>query len=223
MATGDKRPVVMSADRAAAYGIATLGADAKLSDSQIPIQKIMAVTNAAEYSSANTYALGSYCTRDGKLYRCTTAITTSETWTEAHWTETTVGAELIAIYTALQNKASAYEHQPEIEITSDYFDVPIYVKKDDAGNVHISIWNALTLKTIPQYGWATMCNIPIGYRPSHTILATSYFTSSTQTVLYSSVMLMVDAAGNLQVSGGGDRGVAIPNNSHIHFSCSWGT
>lgn len=128
-----------------------------------------------------------------------------------------------AIDIALQNKASAYEQQPEIEITSDYFDAPIYVKKDDAGNVHINIWNALTLKTIPQYGWTTMCNIPTGYRPSHTILATSYFTSSTQTVLYSSVMLMVDAAGNLQVSGGGDRGVAIPNNSHIHFSCSWGT
>ena len=107
MATGDKRPVVMSADRAAAYGIATLGADAKLSDSQIPIQKIMAITNSAEYSSAQTYALGDYCTHDGKLYRCTTAITEAEAWTVAHWTETTVGAELIAIYTALQNKAPA--------------------------------------------------------------------------------------------------------------------
>ena len=88
MATGDKRPVVMSADRAAAYGIATLGADAKLSDSQIPIQKIMAVTNAAEYSAEATYTVGAYCTREGKLYRCTTAITAAEAWTDAHWAET---------------------------------------------------------------------------------------------------------------------------------------
>lgn len=105
MATGDKRPVVMSADRAVANGIATLGADAKLSDSQIPIQKIMAVTNAAEYSQTQTYVLGAYCTRDGKLYRCTTAITTAETWTADHWTETTMGAELVDIYTALARKA----------------------------------------------------------------------------------------------------------------------
>ena len=126
-----------------------------------------------------------------------------------------------AIDIALQNKASAYEHQPEIEITSDYFDVPIYVKKDDAGNVHISIWNALTLQTIPQYGWAIMCNIPTGYRPSHTNLITSNFFTGTKS--YTSAIIMVDATGNLQVSAGGDRGVAIPNDSRVSFSCSYGT
>lgn len=71
--------------------------------------KLMAVTNAAEYSSAQTYSLGDYCTHDGKLYRCTTAITEAEAWTEAHWTETSVTAELIAIYTALQKKADLGE------------------------------------------------------------------------------------------------------------------
>ena len=67
--------------------------------------KLMAVTNAEEYSAEATYAIGAYCTKDGKLYRCTTAITEAEAWTEAHWTETSVTAELIAIYTALQKKA----------------------------------------------------------------------------------------------------------------------
>ena len=126
-----------------------------------------------------------------------------------------------AIDIALQNKASAYEHQPEIEITSDYFDVPIYVQKDDAGNVHINIWNALTLQTIPQYSWVTVGNIPTGYRPSHTILVTSNFFTGTK--LYTSAIVAVDANGNLQVSAGGDRGVAIPNNSRVNFSGSWGT
>lgn len=67
--------------------------------------EIDAILNAAEYSETSTYALGDYCTHDGNLYRCTTAITEAEAWTEAHWTETSVTAELIAIYTALQNKA----------------------------------------------------------------------------------------------------------------------
>ena len=66
---------------------------------------VKSLSSAAEYSSAQTYALGDYCTHDGKLYRCTTAITEAEAWTEAHWTETSVTAELIAIYTTLQKKA----------------------------------------------------------------------------------------------------------------------
>lgn len=126
-----------------------------------------------------------------------------------------------AIDQLLAGKASAYEQQPEIEITSDYFDKPIYVQKDDAGNVHINIWNALTLKTIPQYGWTIMCNIPTGYRPSRTTIAASCV--YTNTTLYASAIIMVDDGGNLQVYSGGDRGVAVPDNSFISFSCSYGT
>ena len=49
---------------------------------------------AAAYSK-KTYAVGDYCTKDGKFYVCKTAITGSgENWTAAHWTETTVGAAL---------------------------------------------------------------------------------------------------------------------------------
>ena len=49
---------------------------------------------AAPYSNSATYAVGSYCTKDGKLYECTTAITTAEEWTAGHWTETKVGPEV---------------------------------------------------------------------------------------------------------------------------------
>lgn len=49
---------------------------------------------AAEYSASATYAVGDYCIYDGQLYRCTTAITTAEAWTAAHWTMVTVGGEL---------------------------------------------------------------------------------------------------------------------------------
>ena len=64
-----------------------------------------ALTSAAEYSAAMTYAVGTYCTKAGKLYRCTVAIPQAEAWNAAHWTATTMGAELVAIYTTLANKA----------------------------------------------------------------------------------------------------------------------
>ena len=49
---------------------------------------------ADEYSTSSTYAVGDYCLYDGDLYRCTTAISTAEAWTAAHWTAVTVADEL---------------------------------------------------------------------------------------------------------------------------------
>lgn len=39
------------------------------------------------YSSSSTYALGDKVRYGKKLYKCTTAITTAEAWTAAHWTQ----------------------------------------------------------------------------------------------------------------------------------------
>ena len=49
---------------------------------------------ADEYSPSSAYAVGDYCIYDGQFYRCTTAISTAEAWTAAHWTMATVGEEL---------------------------------------------------------------------------------------------------------------------------------
>lgn len=45
---------------------------------------------APEYSSAATYAVGAFVIYEGTLYKCTSAISTPETWTPAHWTQTTI-------------------------------------------------------------------------------------------------------------------------------------
>lgn len=58
---------------------------------------------AAPYSNSATYAVGTYCTKDGKLYECTTAITTAEEWTAGHWTETKVGPEVSDLKSAIDN------------------------------------------------------------------------------------------------------------------------
>lgn len=46
---------------------------------------------ASPYSASSTYAVGDYCTKDGQLYRCTTAISTAEAWTVAHWSAVALG------------------------------------------------------------------------------------------------------------------------------------
>lgn len=46
------------------------------------------------YSSSRTYAVGDLCILGNLLYKCNTAITTPEAWTPAHWTATTIEAEL---------------------------------------------------------------------------------------------------------------------------------
>ena len=55
------------------------------------------------YDETSTYAVGDYCIYDGdgKLYKCTTAITVAEPFTIGHWTETTIMGEFGNISTVL--------------------------------------------------------------------------------------------------------------------------
>ncbi|MBR3333740.1 MAG: SGNH/GDSL hydrolase family protein [Clostridia bacterium] len=56
---------------------------------------------APTYSSSGLYAVGSYAWYSGKLYRCTTAITSGETWTSGHWTLANLGSDLVDLKSAL--------------------------------------------------------------------------------------------------------------------------
>ena len=53
---------------------------------------------AAAYSSSSTYAAGAIVSYGGKLYKCTTAISTPEAWTVGHWT-LAVLADLLSAHT----------------------------------------------------------------------------------------------------------------------------
>lgn len=68
------------------------------------IEKVNNIVIVNEYSDTSTYALGAYCNQLGVMYKCTTAITSPEAWNAAHWTATTVAAELLAIIASLSNK-----------------------------------------------------------------------------------------------------------------------
>lgn len=52
---------------------------------QTPVVTGMQNSIAPTYSSSSTYAVGDYVMYNAQLYRCTTAITTAEAWTAAHW------------------------------------------------------------------------------------------------------------------------------------------
>lgn len=56
---------------------------------------------APVYSSSALYPLGAYSWHDGHLYRCTTPITTAETWTAAHWTAAVLGDDVGDLKSAL--------------------------------------------------------------------------------------------------------------------------
>ena len=102
-----------------------------------------ALTSAAEYSAAMTYAVGAYCTKDGKLYRCTVAIPQAEAWNADHWTETTIGAELVAIYTTLANNDP---RQWGLGTTN------IHVESRDANNCMENGWYICNVNT-PTGAW----------------------------------------------------------------------
>ena len=60
----------------------------------VQLGALLAVAAAAAYDPEGSYAVGDYCTHGGKLHKCNTDIQDGEPWNPAHWTETTVVAEL---------------------------------------------------------------------------------------------------------------------------------
>lgn len=61
----------------------TLGTDAEF-EKEMPSDAETS-QGAAAYSSSADYAVGSYCTKDGGRYQCTTEISGGEAWNENHW------------------------------------------------------------------------------------------------------------------------------------------
>ena len=78
---------------------------------------------APTYSSSGLYAVGSYAWYNGKLYRCTTAITSGETWTSGHWTLANLGSDLVDLKSALKSVITA-----EIDETDIHYGNNLYNK-----------------------------------------------------------------------------------------------
>lgn len=63
------------------------------------------VANIADaYSTSATYAAGDYCIYNSQLYRCTTAISTAEAWTAAHWTAAELSEDVGDLRSAIREE-----------------------------------------------------------------------------------------------------------------------
>lgn len=62
--------------------------------------------HAPQYSSAQTWAVGDYCTKDNFLYRCKTAISTPEPFNGNKWDLVTVGGELKSLNNKIETNNS---------------------------------------------------------------------------------------------------------------------
>lgn len=69
---------------------------------------------APTYSSSGLYAVGSYAWYNGKLYRCTTAITSGETWTSGHWTLANLGSDLVDLKSAFACNTDIFNRNAEL-------------------------------------------------------------------------------------------------------------
>lgn len=63
---------------------------------------------APAYSNAATYNVGDLCTYQGKLYSCSTAISTAEDWTAAHWTVTNMATDVSQLKSELTADEALY-------------------------------------------------------------------------------------------------------------------
>ena len=89
-------PYIPSSQKGQAGGVATLGADGQIAPSQV-YNLLLSVSAAADYSASATYSAGDFCTREGQLYKANQDIGTAEPWTAAHWTATSIMAEVAAL------------------------------------------------------------------------------------------------------------------------------
>ena len=84
-----------------------------------------AVNLAPAYSNAATYAVGDLCTYQGKLYSCSTQISTAEDWTAAHWTSVNMSSEVKQLKNDTSRKVNAFKNvydafDGDIEINGYY-------------------------------------------------------------------------------------------------------
>lgn len=156
-----------------ANGLASLDANGKITPAQVDYL-LKTIVAAADYDPTATYAVGAYCTHEGTLYKCTTAITAAEAWNAAHWAATTVAAELLAIIAALAGKADWNDGFIQSGSILDWaesktINTGIAVNEAVTGVPYPSFW-AFNLYIYPAGGWRLLTALDIASEKQYYIM-----------------------------------------------------
>lgn len=128
----------------------------------------LAISAAAAYDPEGSYAVGDYCTQGGKLYKCGTPIESGEAWNAAHWTETTVVAELGGKANAAPPEEYAIVPKNGAQLRPGYKNS---YYKDQFGRVVGNF--AFTFVSLPSTG-AVLFSLPQGFCPNAPIDAVAW-------------------------------------------------
>ena len=136
---------------------------------------LLAVAAAAAYNPEGSYAVGDYCTHGGKLHKCGTPIESGEAWNAAHWTETSVAAELAGKASSVPPEEYAIVPKNGAQLRpgcKNAFSI------DPFGKVTI---NGILTSTAYLANSTVLFTLPASFAPSETTSGAAYCLDSTNT------------------------------------------
>ena len=167
-----------------------------------------AVNLASAYSNAATYAVGDLCTYKGTLYSCSTAISTAEDWTAAHWTAVNVSAEIS------ESKNILSDTQDWLGYPKNLFDARnLTVSNTNNWSIDSATKTSVTITHKNTYGTGSpiaVLNLPTGKYDFHA----NYAGSSTQ------FSLSVNGSWVKALADGVEIDIDSSNTNEIYFSNS---
>lgn len=156
----------------------------------------LAISAAAAYDPEGSYAVGDYCTHGGKLHKCGTPIESGEAWNAAHWTETTVAAELAEVKAELVRKADKTPPQEYDLLLADGITAATaatYCKTQEGiVIVYLGLSGGIG-------NWTTLGTLPEGVRPARTVNLLGFLDAGSTSTRYP-IVLLIDSDGTIRTS-----------------------
>lgn len=107
---------------------------------------------APAFSESTSYAVGDYCTYDGKLYRCIIAHIAG-TFVAGHFTQVTACSELEIRDITSECTTSSYVDDLRVIVTANILDILVHVKKGTQDQTNLVV---IPLKYRPKVGLAVL-------------------------------------------------------------------
>ena len=193
---------------------------------------------APTYSDAAVYPVGAYVYYNGDLYRCTTAITTAESWTAGHWTAAVLGNDVSELKSALDNflydgrnlfshalSEKGYNYvsgnltvSPSWDAMTEYipFDSTTIIKSNAADATGDAV-EVVRYGTTKSYVDTVMLNDQNGYSASLT--GVGYFRIAVNKTKYNSIeSVVVMAGGSIESGEPYGKNLVLDDGGYLGFS-----